>query len=60
LKADALGSTGWRILSAVAAVAVLALLGSVPFVGGFVALLAVLAGIGAIALLFAPRKATPA
>ncbi len=56
-KADAAGRTGWRIAGAMAAVLLLALLGSVPFIGGFVALLAMLAGIGAIALLFAPRKA---
>jgi hypothetical protein len=38
---------------------VLALLGSVPFAGGFIALLAMLAGIGAIALLLEPRQAAP-
>ena len=54
-RADALGNKGWRVASAAAAVFVLALLGSVPFVGGFVALLAVLAGIGAILLLFSPQ-----
>lgn len=58
-KADALGSRGWRVASAAAAVFVLALLGSVPFVGGFVALLAVLAGIGAILLLFSPQTPVP-
>jgi hypothetical protein len=59
-KADAAGRTAWRVASAMAAVLLLALLGSVPFVGGFVALLAMLAGIGAIALLLAPRaSATP-
>ncbi len=57
IKADAAGRRGWRIGSAMVAVLVLALLGSVPFVGGFVALLAVLAGIGATLLLFAPRRA---
>jgi cytoskeletal protein CcmA (bactofilin family) len=58
-KADAAARTGWRIAAAMAAVLALALLGSVPFVGGFVALVAVLAGIGGIALLFAPRRAAP-
>lgn len=58
-KADAAQRSGWRIGAAVAAVLLLALLGSVPFIGGFVALVAMLAGIGAIALLFAPRKAVP-
>ena len=55
-KAEAADRSGWRIASAMAAVLVLALLGSVPFVGGFIALAAILAGIGAIALLLAPRK----
>ena len=58
-KADALGSKGWRVASAAAAVFVLALLGSVPFVGGLVALLAVLAGIGAILLLFSWQTPSP-
>jgi hypothetical protein len=58
-KAEAIGRTGWRIASAMAAVLLLALLGSAPFIGGFVALLAVLAGIGATLLLFAPRKPAP-
>jgi len=56
-KADAAGRIGWRIASAMAAVLALALLGRVPFVGGLVALLAVLAGIGGVVLLIAPRAA---
>jgi cytoskeletal protein CcmA (bactofilin family) len=56
-RTDAAGRIGWRIASAVAAVLALALLGRLPLVGGLVALLAVLAGIGGVALLFAPRKA---
>ena len=56
-KPEAAQRSGWRIGAAVLAVLLLALLGSVPFIGGFVALVAVLAGIGAITLLFAPRKA---
>jgi cytoskeletal protein CcmA (bactofilin family) len=59
LKADASTRKGWRIASAVAAIFALALLGSVPFAGGFVALAAVLAGIGAIALLLAPDRPKP-
>lgn len=55
-RPDAAGRTAWRLVAAMAAVLLLALLGSVPFVGGLVTLAAVLAGIGAIALLFAPRK----
>jgi hypothetical protein len=58
-KADASAGKGWRIASAMAAVFMLALLGRVPFLGGFVALAAVLVGIGAIALLFAPDRAAP-
>jgi cytoskeletal protein CcmA (bactofilin family) len=58
-KPDAADRGGWRIASAMAAMLVLALLGSVPFVGGLVALLAVLGGIGAIVLLFGPRPPAP-
>lgn len=47
---------GWRIVAAVAAVFVLALLGSVPYVGGLVALLAMLAGVGAMLLLLTPER----
>ena len=54
-KAEAADRNAWRIASAMAAMLVLALLGSLPWVGGLVALLAVLAGMGAIALLLAPR-----
>ena len=60
LRAGAAQRTGWRVAAAMAAVMLLALLGSLPWVGAFVALLAVVAGIGAIALLLAPRQAKPA
>lgn len=60
LRADAAQRTGWRVAAAMAAVVSLALLGSLPWVGHFVALLAVVAGIGAIALLLAPRQARAA
>ncbi len=60
LRADAAQRTGWRIGAAMAALLLLALLGSVPFVGGLVALLAVVGGIGAIILLMAPRPASAA
>ncbi len=56
-KAEVAGRTGWRIAAAMAALLLLALLGRVPLVGGFVALLAVLAGIGGVVLLFTPGKA---
>ena len=55
LRPDAAQRAGWRIGAAMAAVLLLALLGSVPFIGGWVALLAVVGGIGAIILLMAPR-----
>lgn len=58
-RAEALERKGWRIGSALAAVLVLALLGSVPFIGGFVALVAIVAGIGAIVqLLTTPKPST--
>ncbi len=56
-KADVAARTGWRIGAAMVAVLLLALLGSVPFVGAIVAFIAMLAGIGGIALLLAPRTA---
>lgn len=56
-KSEAAGRIGWRIAAAMLAVLLLALLGSLPFVGGFVVLAAMLAGIGAIALQLAPGKA---
>jgi cytoskeletal protein CcmA (bactofilin family) len=58
-RADMLDRKAWRIGSAVAALLVLALLGRVPFVGGFVALLAVITGIGSIAQLLMPSKTGP-
>ena len=57
-RAELQGHTGWRIGSVVLAVLALALLGSVPFVGGMVGLIAVIAGIGAIAQLL--RTTRPA
>ena len=59
-KADAAGRTGWRIAAAMLAVLALALLGSVPYLGGLVALAAVLAGIGAIAMQLVPGQALSA
>jgi cytoskeletal protein CcmA (bactofilin family) len=50
--------TGWRIGSVALAVLALALLGSVPFVGGLIGFVAVIAGIGAIAQLL--RTTRPA
>jgi cytoskeletal protein CcmA (bactofilin family) len=62
-KADAAGRTGWRIASAMLAVLLLALVARIPFIGGFVAFVAVLAGVGAIALQVftkGPKAANPA
>jgi cytoskeletal protein CcmA (bactofilin family) len=53
------GATGWRIVAALLGVLVVGLLASIPFIGGFIALLAVLAGMGAILLLFDRRNAAP-
>lgn len=47
-RAEQAQRVGWRMASAVLAVLALALLGAVPFIGGWVALLAILAGMGAI------------
>ena len=57
VRAEAAQRTAWRVGAAMAAVFLLALLGRVPFIGGFVALLAVVAGIGAIVRLIAPGPA---
>lgn len=51
--------TGWRIAAAMLAVLLLAVLARIPFVGGFVVLAAMLAGIGAIALQLAPARTPP-
>ena len=60
-RAEMQERTGWRIGSVVLAALALALLGSVPFVGGLVGLIAVIAGIGAIAqLLRTTHTAAPA
>ncbi len=54
-KADALASTAWRIGAAVAAVWLLAVLGSLPWVGGAVSMLALLTGMGALILIVSGR-----
>jgi hypothetical protein len=56
-KSDFAGHLGWRIGAASLALVLLALLGEVPWLGGLVALTALLIGLGAIALQFWPRKA---
>jgi hypothetical protein len=58
VRADAAAGTGARVAAAMAAVLLLALAGRLPVVGGAVALLAVLVGMGAIALLLfgGPRR----
>lgn len=54
--ADA-GRTAWRIGAVLLALLLLALLGRIPFIGGWVAFAAVLAGLGAIVLQGWPRRA---
>lgn len=51
---------GWRIGAALAALLLLALLGRVPYFGGFVALMAVVAGMGAIVQGLVMPKPIPA
>ena len=59
-KTEAAARTAWRIGAAVLAVLVLALLGSVPWLGGLVAFVALLAGIGAIVLQLTPGSQSAA
>jgi len=59
-RAAAVAHRGWRIAAAVAAVLVIALLVRVPILGGLLSLVVLLLGIGAIAMQFAPRRATAA
>jgi hypothetical protein len=56
-KSQAAGHLGWRIGAACLALVLLALLGAVPWLGGLVALAALLIGLGAIVLQIRPRKA---
>ncbi len=53
---DAAQRRGWRLTTAALAVLALALVSAVPYVGGVISLLAVLLGIGAIALQLAPSS----
>jgi cytoskeletal protein CcmA (bactofilin family) len=59
-KPAATQQKGWRLASAALAVLALALLSSVPYLGGVVSFAAVLVGIGAIALQLAPASRTAA
>lgn len=54
-KAEGAGHLGWRIGATSVALVLLALLGEVPWLGGLVALAALLVGLGAIVLQFWPR-----
>jgi len=56
-RAPAVPSTGWRVAAAVLAMLTLALLGRIPYLGGFIAFAAMLAGIGAIVLAMRPAAA---
>ncbi len=56
-KPEGAARTGWRIAATLLALVLLALLGSVPFVGALLAFAALLVGLGAIVLQFAPQRA---
>ncbi len=51
---------GWRIVAAVLGMLVLTLLARIPYLGGFVVLIALLLGLGALALQVGRTPATPA
>jgi hypothetical protein len=55
-KSEAAGHLGWRIGATCLALVVLALLGAIPWLGGFVALAMLLTGLGAIMLQLWPRQ----
>jgi cytoskeletal protein CcmA (bactofilin family) len=55
-KAEVAAKPAWRIAAAVLAVLAIALLGSVPFLGGLVVFAAMLLGIGAIVMQLAPLR----
>ncbi|HET9652707.1 MAG TPA: hypothetical protein VFP36_10965, partial [Usitatibacter sp.] len=57
--ADAMRSS-WRVLFAMAAMLVLTLLARIPYLGGFVVLVAMLAGIGAVLMAVRTVKSEPA
>jgi hypothetical protein len=56
-KSEMAARMGWRVGAAVLAMLALALLGRIPFLGGLVVFVALLAGIGAIMLALRPRPA---
>lgn len=56
-KSEMAARVGWRVGAAVLAMLALALLGRIPFLGGLVIFVALLAGIGAIMLSLRPRPA---
>ncbi len=59
-RAEAAERLGWRIGAAAAALAALALLGAVPWLGSWVAFAALLAGLGALLLQWRLRGTAPA
>lgn len=56
-RAQDAAHVGWRIGAAVLAMLVIALLGRIPFLGGFIVFAALLAGIGAIVITYARPRA---
>ena len=59
-REDAVTTTGWRIAAAVLGVLLVAIVTHVPFVGAWVVLVAMLIGVGALALQLWPRAGAPA
>ena len=57
LRPEDANHTGWRIGAAVAAMLLLALVAKIPFLGGFIAFVALLAGVGAILMAIGDRRA---
>jgi hypothetical protein len=56
MPGDATKRTAWRIAAAALAVLVLALLGRVPWLGGFVSLAALVVGVGTLVSVVFPRS----
>lgn len=50
-------STGWRVMAAILAVLVIALLGRIPFIGGLIVFAVLLAGLGALVMQLRPARA---
>lgn len=60
LRSGDAARTAWRIGAAMAAMLLLALVGRIPYLGGLVVFLALIAGIGAIVMAMRPERPPPA